>query len=73
MSSEATLTTRGQVTIPKKIREGLCMKTGDRMTFTLLPYGTVLMRVKNKSAMSVAGRLFKKGRKALPVDDLSRC
>jgi AbrB family looped-hinge helix DNA binding protein len=71
MSTEATLNSKGQTTIPKEIREGLRMKTGDRMTFTLLPDGTVLMRVKNKSAMSVAGRLFKKGRKALPVEDLS--
>ncbi len=72
MSTEATLTSKGQTTIPKEIREGLHMKTGDRMTFTLLPDGTVLMRVKNKSAMNVAGRLFKKGRKALPIEDLSR-
>ena len=63
---------KGQVTIPKEIREGLRMKTGDRMTFKLLPDGTVLMRVKNKSALSVAGRLFKKRRKALPIEDLSR-
>ena len=72
MTTEATLTSKGQTTIPKEIREGLHMKTGDRMTFTLLPDGTVLMRVKNKRATSVAGRLFKKGRKALPVEDLSR-
>ena len=68
----STITSKRQTTIPKEIREGLHMKTGDRMTFTLLPDGTVLMRVKNKSAMNVAGRLFKKGRKALPVEDLSR-
>jgi antitoxin PrlF len=72
MSTDATLTSKGQTTIPKEIRESLRMKTGDRMTFTLLPDGTVLMRVKNKSAMSVAGRLYKKGRKAVPVEDLSR-
>jgi AbrB family looped-hinge helix DNA binding protein len=72
MTTEATLTSKGQTTIPKDIRESLHMKTGDRMTFTLLPDGTVLMRVKNKSAMNVAGRLFKKGRKAAPVEDLSR-
>ena len=35
------------------------MKEGDRMTFTLLPNGTVLTRVKNKSAMDVAGRLHR--------------
>jgi antitoxin PrlF len=69
MSSQVRLTSKGQTTIPKEIREGLHMKTGDRMTFTLLPDGTVLMRVKNKS---VAARLFKKSRRARPVKDLSR-
>ena len=72
MSTDATLTSKGQTTIPKEIRDGLRMKAGDRMTFTLLSDGTVLMRVKNKSAMSVAGRLHKKGRKALTVEALSR-
>jgi AbrB family looped-hinge helix DNA binding protein len=72
MSTDATLTSKGQTTIPKEIRDSLRMKTGDRMTFTLLPDGTVLMRVKNKSVIDVAGRLYKKGRKALPVGELSR-
>jgi AbrB family looped-hinge helix DNA binding protein len=72
MSTDATLTSKGQTTIPKEIRDGLAMKAGDRMTFTLLPDGTVLMRVKNKSVMSVAGRLHKNGRKPVRVKDLSR-
>jgi antitoxin PrlF len=72
MSTDATLTSKGQTTIPKEIRDSLHMKEGDLMTFTLLPDGTVLMRVKNKSAMEVAGRLHKKGRKALPIAALSR-
>jgi AbrB family looped-hinge helix DNA binding protein len=72
MSTDATLTSKGQTTIPKEIRDSLHMKEGDLMTFTLLPDGTVLMRVKNKSAMEIAGRLHKKGRKALPIEDLSR-
>ena len=72
MPPDATLTSKGQTTIPKEIREGLNMKEGDRMTFTLLPDGTVLMRVKNKSILDLAGRLHKKGRKALSVEDLSR-
>ena len=72
MSTDATLTSKGQTTIPKEIRDSLHMKEGDLMTFTLLPDGTVLMRVKNKSAMEIAGRLHKKGRKALAIEDLSR-
>jgi antitoxin PrlF len=69
---DATLTSKGQTTIPKEIRDSLNMKEGDRITFTLLPDGTVLMRLKNKSILDLAGRLYKKGRKALPVEDLSR-
>lgn len=72
MAAEATLTSKGQTTIPQRIREGLRMKAGDRMTFTLLPDGTALLRVKNKTVMSLAGRLHKKGRKRLPVEALSR-
>lgn len=72
MAADATLTSKGQTTIPKEIRDGLLMKAGDRITFTLLPNGTVLMRVKNKTSTHVAGRLHKKGRKALPVHALSR-
>lgn len=70
--SESTLTSKGQTTIPKDIRDGLGIKAGHRMSFTLMPDGTVLMRVKNKSAMDAAGRLHKEGRKPLPVDRLSR-
>jgi antitoxin PrlF len=72
MSTESTLTSKGQTTIPKDIRDSLGIKSGDRMTFTLMPDGTVLLRVKNKSIMNLAGSLRKKGRKPLPVEQLSR-
>ena len=72
MSAESTLTSKGQTTIPKEIRERLGMKAGDRMTFTLLPEGVVLLRVKNRSIMSLAGALHRKGRKPHPVEALSR-
>jgi AbrB family looped-hinge helix DNA binding protein len=72
MSNDATLTSKGQTTIPKEIRDGLSMKTGDRMTFTLMPDATVVMRVKTKSVTELAGVLHKKGRKSVPVEQLSR-
>jgi AbrB family looped-hinge helix DNA binding protein len=72
MSTDATLTSKGQTTIPKDIRDSLGMKSGDRIMFTLMPDGTVLMRLKNKSVMSLAGSLRKKGRRAIPVAQLSR-
>lgn len=72
MSTEATLTSKGQTTIPKSIRDSLAIKAGDRLTFTLMPDGIVVMRVKNKRLAELAGLLHKKGRKPLPVSQLSR-
>lgn len=72
MPNEATLTSKGQTTIPKEIRDRLSMKPGDRMTFTLMPDATVVMRLKTKSITELAGMLHKKGRKPVPVEQLSR-
>jgi antitoxin PrlF len=72
MSTESTLTSKGQTTVPKAIRESLRLKPGDRITFTPMPDGTVLMRVKNKSVMNLAGSLRRRRRKALRIEELSR-
>jgi AbrB family looped-hinge helix DNA binding protein len=72
MPNEATLTSKGQTTIPKEIRDSLSMKPGDRMTFTLMPDATVVMRLKTKSVTELAGVLHKKGRKPVPLEQLSR-
>ena len=72
MTVAATLTSKGQTTIPKEIRDSLGMKPGDRMTFTLMPDGTIVMRVKTKSVMGLAGVLHKKKRKPVPIEQMSR-
>ena len=72
MTTEATLTSKGQTTIPKEIRDSLGMKPGDRMTFTLMPDSTVVIRLKSKSVTELAGMLHKKGRKPVPIEQLSR-
>ena len=72
MTSYATMSSRGQTTIPKDIRESLGMKTGDRMTFTLMHDGTVVMRVKNKSILDLGGMLYKKARKPVSIAQMSR-
>ncbi len=71
MSTATTLTSKGQTTIPKEIRDSLGIKPGDRMTFTLMPDATVVMRVKTKRAADLAGLLHKKGRKAVPVEQMA--
>ena len=72
MTTDATLTSKGQTTIPKEIRDSLGLRPGDRMIFTLMPDGTVVLRVKTKSVMDLAGLLRKKGRKPVAIQRLSR-
>jgi AbrB family looped-hinge helix DNA binding protein len=72
MTTNATLTSKGQLTVPKVIRDSLGMKAGDRMTFTLMPDGTVVLRVKNKCVSDLVGILYKKGQKSVPFELLSR-
>ena len=72
MNTDATLTSKGQTTIPKAIRDSLRMKAGDKMSLTLMPDGVVIMRVKNRRVSDLAGLLYKKGRKPVPIELLSR-
>jgi AbrB family looped-hinge helix DNA binding protein len=55
--SEATLTSKGQITIPADIRKSMDLNPKDRLTFTLMPDGTVVMRAKTKSLLSLQGML----------------
>ncbi len=72
MSTDATLTSKGQMTIPKEIRDGLGMKSGDRVSFTMMPDASVVMRLKIRSMTELAGTLYQEGRMPLPVEQLSR-
>ena len=72
MELTATLTSKGQTTIPKEIRDRLGMKPGDRMAFTLMADGSMLVRVKRRSVAEIAGMLHKKGRKAVAIEQMAR-
>jgi AbrB family looped-hinge helix DNA binding protein len=45
----ATVTSKGQTTIPREVREAAGMKAGDRIHFAVLADGTIIVRVKNRS------------------------
>jgi antitoxin PrlF len=51
----ATLTSKGQTTIPKDVREGLQLQPQDKLNFTLLPDGTVIMRTKKRALTELVG------------------
>jgi AbrB family looped-hinge helix DNA binding protein len=62
--SEATVTSKGQITIPADIREAMGLSAQDRVVFTRLPDGSTIMRAKTRSVTELKGML--KRRKGAP-------
>ena len=62
--TEATLTSKGQITIPKAVRESLGLATGDRVEFVATDKGFVVMPVK-RDLNALCGMF--KGRRAEPA------
>jgi AbrB family looped-hinge helix DNA binding protein len=50
----ATVTGKGRMTIPKDVRVAANRKPGDRIQFTVLDDGTIIVRVKNRSIRDVS-------------------
>ncbi len=50
----ATLTSKGQTTIPKDVRAAAKLKPGDRLHFAVLEDGTIIVRAKNKSIQDIS-------------------
>ena len=53
--SIATLTSKGQVTIPKDVRDRLRLRSGDRLEFTVEDDGTVRVRRRSVDVLDVVG------------------
>lgn len=69
--SAATITSKGQTTIPKDIRDALALRPKDKLQFTLMPDGTVIMRAKHRSVLELQGELHEPGNKRLPLQDMN--
>lgn len=52
-----TLSSKGQITIPKKIRDFLHVQTSEKLIFIPLEEGKVLITTEQKSATSIFGIL----------------
>lgn len=65
----ATVTSKGQTTIPKEVRDGLGLQPQDKLNFTLLPDGTVIMRAKKRQLAELQGIAGYKG-PAIPVEEM---
>jgi AbrB family looped-hinge helix DNA binding protein len=64
---EAKITSKGQVTIPKEIREKLRLKTGDRVLFWVDAEGGVHLRAQNRSLLDMIGFAKHFSKRTTPV------
>ena len=67
----ATLTNKGQVTIPKAIRESLGLHPGDKIEFVVLENGKSYIKPITKRVDDVFGRLHKPGMNPVSVDEMN--
>jgi antitoxin PrlF len=66
----ATVTSKGQTTIPLAVRTAARLKPGDRIHFTVLADGTIILRAKNRSIRDIAVKA--PARKQVAAEDMSR-
>ncbi|OGT47264.1 MAG: hypothetical protein A3E82_06670 [Gammaproteobacteria bacterium RIFCSPHIGHO2_12_FULL_38_11] len=68
---QATLTSKGQITIPKSIRAHLNLHTGDRLTFILNRNGQVILTTQTIDVSELFGMFdYKSKKKPLTQKDI---
>ncbi|MBN2000492.1 AbrB/MazE/SpoVT family DNA-binding domain-containing protein [candidate division KSB1 bacterium] len=67
----AKLTSKGQVTIPKLVRDSLNLHVGDKIEFTVIKNQAVITPV-SKSIDEVFGKLYQAAKTAVPVKEFDK-
>ena len=66
----ATITSKGQLTIPKEVREMLRLHSGDKVGFVLNRDDEMTLRPMTKSVDQVFGKLYRKDQKAKTIGEM---
>jgi antitoxin PrlF len=64
----ATLTTKGQLTLPKAVRAHLRVDAGDTVDFVFMPGGQIHVRAGQVDVAELQGMLKRPGRKAASLE-----
>jgi antitoxin PrlF len=67
----ATLTTKGQVTIPIQVRSALGLETGDRVEFVELEKGKFAIVAATRSVKDLKGVFRGKRRKPVSIEEMN--
>jgi len=68
----ATITSKGQITIPIQVRTALGVDTGDRIEFVEIEKGQFVIVPINRSVRELKGMLRVKGRKPVSIEEMNR-
>jgi antitoxin PrlF len=70
MNMESAITVKGQATIPKKIREHLHLRAGDRVKFFMHPDGSVVLLP--KLPVSALRGMAKTSRRPVSIEEMEK-
>ena len=69
---ESTVTSKGQITIPKVVRERLRLEPGDKVYFDVRDDGSVLMVACNEPVENLFGMFrHKAGRRSMTIEEMN--
>jgi antitoxin PrlF len=68
----STLTSKGQITLPKEIRTLLKLKQGQEIDFQVRAEGEVVLRPKNRDVRRLKGLLARKSAKPVSVREMNQ-
>jgi antitoxin PrlF len=69
MGARALITSKGQITLPKEVRDRLSLKPGDAVEF-IEDGGRTWVKPRTLRAIDLAGILHRPGMKAVTVEDM---
>src|SRR6266851_9549290 len=68
----STLTSKGQITIPKELRDQLHLKKGSRLEFVVEASGRVILQPLNSDFRSLRGMIRSKRRRPVSIQEMNK-
>jgi antitoxin PrlF len=67
----ATVTSKGQITIPLQVRNALGVDAGDRIEFVEVEKGQFAIVAATRSVKELNGLLYRRGRKPVTIEEMN--
>jgi len=67
----ATVTSKGQITIPARVRMALGVDAGDRIEFVEVGKGEFNIVAATRSVRELNGMLYRRGRKPVSIEEMN--